>query len=190
MTKAMIPAHKDTIMVHCLDTPASWAKTKSIAQIVKEVTRWHVKERGWSGVAYAIIIGPDGSLGKGRDLDGDGDVWDETGAGAKGWNKNVIHLALTGGKGGSADDEFNVHYTPEQDVALRKQIADIQTIAGRKMRVMGHNQVSAKGCPCFDVPSWLARAKAPTATPPAARAVNPLAALIQAILSAFKRNRS
>lgn len=152
----MIPDHKTTIMVHCLDTPPSWAKGKSIAQIVKEVTRWHVVERGWSAVAYAAIIGYDGSVGKGRDRDGDGDVWEETGAGAKGWNTITINIALVGGKGGNADDAFSDHFTAEQDVALRKMIAEINAEAGRELKVIGHNQVAQKACPCFNVPNWYA----------------------------------
>lgn len=182
----MIPAHKDTIMIHCLDTPPSWAKGKSIDAIVKEVTRWHVQERGWSAVAYAVVIGLGGSIGKGRDLDGDGDVWEETGAGAKGWNKNVIHLALVGGKGGSADDDFSDHFTEKQGVALRKTIAKIEALAGRKMKVIGHNQVARKACPCFNVPKWYAEQPKPTSATNIGNA-NPWTAFIAAILRMFKK---
>ena len=151
-----IPKHKTTIMVHCLDTPKGWRKGQSAAQIMREVTRWHVKERKWRAVAYAAICVPSGDWAKGRDLDGDGDVWEETGAGASGWNKNTIHLALQGGKGGSATDKFSDHFTPAQDKWLRDTIAEIQALAGRKLKVIGHNQVATKACPCFDVPDWYA----------------------------------
>ena len=150
-----IPAHKTTIMIHCLDTPKGWRDGQSADRIMREVTRWHVKERGWSAVAYAMICTPSGDWAKGRDLDGDGDVWEETGAGARGWNTNTIHLALQGGHGGSADDKFADHYTPEQDKWLRETIAEIQTLAGRELKVIGHNEVSAKACPCFNVSEWL-----------------------------------
>lgn len=167
----MIPKYKKFVMLHALDTPPSWAVKKSIEVIIKEVTRWHVKERGWRGLAYAKIIGPTGAVGLGRDLNGDGDVWDETGAGAGGWNKDGIHLALTGGRGGSADDKFSDHYTPKQQVALIKELREIEILSGRKlvavrdanqarklpstqMGLIGHNQVARKACPCFDVPDW------------------------------------
>lgn len=181
MTK--IPAHKKFAMVHALDTPPSWAKGKSIIAIVKEVTRWHVVERGWSAVAYAKIIGPTGAVGNGRDLDGDGDVWEETGAGAAGWNKDGIHLALAGGKGGSADDLFFDHYTRKQEVALVKELREIERLSGREMvavrtpeqartlpphqiGLMGHNQVARKACPCFDVQTWWATQQKPKPTEP------------------------
>jgi len=166
-----IPKHKKFVMIHALDTPPSWAKGKSIAAIVKEVTRWHVKERGWSAVAYAKIIGPTGAVGLGRDLDGDGDVWEETGAGAKGWNKDGIHIALAGGKNGNADDLFADHFTIKQEVSLTKELREIERISGRKLvpvftasqartlppseiGLIGHNQVANKACPCFSVPDW------------------------------------
>lgn len=166
-----IPKHKKFVMLHALDTPPSWAKSKSIGAIVKEVTRWHVQERGWVAVAYAKIIGPTGAVGKGRDLDGDGDVWEETGAGAKGWNKDGIHIALSGGKNGNADDLFSDHYTPKQEIALIKELREIERLSGRELvpvftatqartlpqtqiGLMGHNQVANKACPCFSVPNW------------------------------------
>jgi hypothetical protein len=165
-----IPAHKTTIMVHCLDTPKGWRNGQSAIQIMKEVTRWHVVERGWSAVAYAMLCTYSGDTAKGRDLDGDGDVWEETGAGARGWNTNTIHLALQGGKGGSATDKFEDHYTPAQDKWLRETISEIQRLAGREMKVIGHNEVAAKACPCFNVESWwrLASYKPVIAPTPAA----------------------
>jgi hypothetical protein len=149
-----IPAHKTKIMIHCLDTPKSWRKNQKAATIMREVTRWHVEERGWAGVAYAALCTYSGDEAMGRDLDHDGDVWEETGAGASGHNRDTIHLALQGGKGGAADDAFSDHYTPAQDAWLRSVIAAIQQAAGRELQVMGHNEVSAKACPCFNVGEW------------------------------------
>jgi N-acetylmuramoyl-L-alanine amidase len=164
--KSSIPTHKTTIMVHCLDTPKTWQPRRHAEDIMAEVTRWHVEERGWRAVAYAMICAYSGDAAKGRDLDADGDVWEETGAGAKGWNTNTIHLALQGGKGGAANDKFEDHYTPEQDKWLRDTIAEIQTLAGRKLKVIGHNEVAAKACPCFNVGEWLASGDTQLAAPP------------------------
>ena len=150
-----VPAHKDTIMVHCLDTPKGWRAEDSAKEIMAEVRRWHVKERGWRDVAYAALIAENGGTARGRDLDNDGNVLEETGAGAVGYNKNVIHLALAGGKGSTANDLFSDHFTPAQDTVLRDMIEEIQERAGRKMKVIGHNDVAAKACPGFQVGPWL-----------------------------------
>ena len=160
-----IPAHKTTIMVHCLATTKAWGMGKPIKAIMKEVTRWHVVDRGWRAVAYAVVLGYGGERALGRDLDGDGDVYEETGAGARGWNKNTIHIALVGGYGGHRDDDFGKHFTPEQDVALRTEIARIEKLAGRSLNLIGHNEVANKACPCFNVRKWYESAPPMPVTP-------------------------
>lgn len=149
-----VPKHKDTIMIHCLATSKKWGIGKPIQSIVKEVTNWHVNDRKWRAIAYAAIIDYNGTLGLGRDLDYDGNVLEETAAAAKGWNTNAIHLALVGGRGSHEKDDFFEHYTIAQDTTLRAAIEEIQQIAGRRMKVIGHNQVAAKACPGFYVPDW------------------------------------
>lgn len=166
-----IPTHKKVVVLHCLATRKSWGLKKSIDWVVGEVRKWHVRDRGWDDIAYAIIIGFGGGIGLGRDRDNDGDVWDETGAGAKGWNVNGIHLALVGGYGAAADDEFFDHFTRAQEIALLKQLKEIEELSGRtlvavadiaelkalgphQLGLMGHNQLANKGCPGFNVKSW------------------------------------
>lgn len=158
-------------MVHCLATKNEWAVGKRIREIVKEVRGWHIKGRGWSDIAYAVILGVHGGRGLGRDLDKDGDVWEETGAGARGWNKNGIHLALVGGYYSKETDPFLKNYTAQQEQALLKEIRNISTMSGRtivpirdlaqirklkktEIGLLGHNQVDAKACPGFNVPDW------------------------------------
>lgn len=170
-----IPKHKTTIMVHCLDTPKSWGEGKTAIEAEKEVHRWHTKERGWLDTAYAVVIGYAGDVALGRDLDSDGDVYEETGAGAKDWNKNTIHLALVGGNGGSKNDSPSRHYTAVQLDALRREIEAIQKDAGRRLEVIGHNQVANKACPCFNVPEWYA------AKPVVDKPKNPFKALLRAL---------
>ena len=159
-------AQKTHIMIHCLATTKAWGQSKTAEEMMTEVTRWHVVDRGWSAVAYAKICDYTGHAAKGRDMDGDGDVYEETGAGASGWNANTVHIALAGGYGSNEKDQFSQHYTPEQDAWLRSEIDAINRAAGRTLKVIGHNEVAAKACPGFDVQEWLKQpplmAQAPT----------------------------
>lgn len=191
-----IPPHKDTIMVHCLATSSEWAIGKSAAKMMEVVTRWHTdpkpKGRGWSAVAYAAIIAGNGTFALGRDRDHDGNVLEETAAAARGWNTNAIHIALAGGRGSHEHDAFPDNYTPEQDRTLRGMIAEIEMISGRKMKLMGHNEVAAKACPGFQVRPWFATRTAqqrPTQPKPDAPATatqqSPWAALFKALSGLF-----
>jgi N-acetylmuramoyl-L-alanine amidase len=142
------------IMVHCLATPNNFMEGRPVADVVKEVRRWHQRDNGWKDIAYAGVIHRDGSFGKGRDLNGDGEVWDDIGAGAKGWNHNCVHIALNGGRTSSSNDDFSKNYTPEQDASLRTVIQEIRDWAGWEVPLKGHNEVAAKACPGFQVNRW------------------------------------
>ena len=150
----LIPAHKTKVMIHALATSKGWMKHKNVDAKMGEVTRWHVDDNGWAGPAYAVLIDTDGQHAMGRDLDDDGQYFEETGAGARGHNTDTIHIALVGGRGGSATDSFLDNYTPEQGEALLAAISSIQNLVGRPMKVLGHNEVANKACPCFDVQEW------------------------------------
>lgn len=192
-----VPAHKTKIMIHCLATPPAWGKNKTAEQMVREVTRWHTDPkphgRGWNGIAYAEIIDYEGRRAKGRDLNQDGNTFDDTGAGAAGHNTDTIHLALAGGRWpdgrwGEKTDKFSDHFTPAQDRALREVIAEINRLAGRQLRVLGHNEVAAKGCPAFDVQKWLR--EAPLASKPQTKqGQNPIVALLNALAKALGLNK-
>lgn len=170
------------IMVHCSATRPNWMAGLHLAAKVAEIRRWHIQERKWRDIAYAKIIDRDGQVAPGRDLDGDGDVWEETGAGAKGWNHNCIHLCLLGGHGSDADDKFAEHFTPAQDRALRKEIAAIRLWAGRQIPVKGHNEVAVKACPGFNVRDWYASSEPlPVAPAPTPAKRNWLVDLLKAI---------
>jgi len=187
-----VPAHKTKIMVHCLATPPVWGRGKTAEQMVREVTPWHTNPkphgRGWSAIAYAEIIDYEGRRAKGRDLNNDGNTFDDTGAGAFGHNTDTIHIALAGGRWpdsrwGARTDKFSDHFTPAQGKALREVIAEINRLAGRTLKVLGHNEVDpGKGCPAFDVQEWLKVVSIPAPKP------NPVAALIAALLALFRRN--
>lgn len=187
----MVPAHKTKIMIHCLATSREWGVARSAEQMVDDVRRWHVQERGWSDIAYAEIIGYDGDRAKGRDLNDDGNTWDDQGAGARGHNADTIHLALAGGRGGNAFDGFEAHFTRAQEAALLEAIDEINTAAGRKLTVIGHNDVAAKACPCFDARAWWAeRSERAAAKPSASQPSSAWAAIVRAIANAFSGGKA
>lgn len=134
---------KTTIIIHCLDTRGD----QDVG--VDEVRRWHVEENGWSDIGYAYLIRRSALIEHGRDLDGDGDVDDEVGAHAYGFNRESIGIALAGGMP-------NFNFTWAQLLQLRHLVQDIMKRNPSIEKVIGHNDVSAKGCPMFDVHYLLA----------------------------------
>lgn len=137
----------DEIIIHCAATPPNWREDKSTISKVEEVRRWHVDQRGWSDIGYHFMIDRDGTVEHGRPVS-------RAGAHVRGHNGNSIGVCLFGGHGAAATDRFEDHFTPEQDIALRELI---DTLVGQygDMRISGHNEYAAKGCPGFQVGDWL-----------------------------------
>jgi N-acetyl-anhydromuramyl-L-alanine amidase AmpD len=129
------------LIIHCADTPASMDIGAAV------INQWH-KARGWSAIGYHWVIKRDGTIEPGRDLDGDGDVIEEVGAHAKGFNANSLAVCLVGGKGG-----FN--YTSAQMRSLNFLIDDIES-RYPDIEVLGHCDLPNvdKECPCFNVRAW------------------------------------
>jgi len=136
-------------IVHCTATPPDWRSRSSTSNKVREVRRWHVDQRGWSDIGYHYLIDRDGTVAKGRPMH-------RNGAHVRGHNTGTIGISLFGGKGASAYDNFEDHFTPEQDAALRNLLADLQAEYGFR-KITGHNEYAAKGCPGFQVKRWLKR---------------------------------
>lgn len=178
----------DEIIVHCTATRPEWFAGRSAAAKVDEIRRWHVEDRGWKDIGYAMLIDRDGTTAKGRDLDNDGDVFDDIGAHAAGHNSRSIGIVLVGGHGARADDKFLDNFTPEQDAALRQLINDIRTRFPSIKKVSGHNEYSTKACPGFHVGGWLSSLPAAGATaarPEAAPTDGLLAALLKVLAALF-----
>lgn len=131
-----------TIFIHCSATHPGWWADRSLGEKIREIRSWH-KGRGWSDIGYHWVIDRDGAVDAGRP---------ETrqGAHAKGHNRDTIAICLIGGHGASADDSFADHFTPAQEIALKKLIGEIEERYG-DLRIRGHNEVAAKGCPGFRV---------------------------------------
>lgn len=138
--------HKRLLVVHCADTYASMDIGSA------EITKWHLA-RGWAGNGYAFIIRRCGTLELGRDLDGDGDVIEETGAHAVGFNRKSIGICLVGGRG--RDEKPEANFTPQQLVTLRSLLYTLKAW-NPELEVVGHCDLPgvSKTCPNFDVKKW------------------------------------
>lgn len=145
------------IIVHCTATRPEWLAGKAVKAKVAEIDKWH-KGNGWKGIGYHYVIDRDGSLGVGRDLN-------TVGAHVKDHNIGTIGVALVGGFGAEATDAFSDHFTPEQDATLRKFISDMRVKFG-DLKLSGHNEYAAKGCPGFYVPDWAANKQKPAPSRP------------------------
>lgn len=130
----------DTIIIHC-------AATKPSMDIgLDEIDRWH-RQRGWKGIGYHYVIRRGGALEKGRDNA-------EIGAHATGHNKTSLGICLVGGIDERGRSDAN--YTEGQWKSLEILVRELQKAYGiPNENIIGHNQVAAKACPCFDVPAWV-----------------------------------
>lgn len=140
----------DKIIVHCSDTCARM----NIG--APEITKWHVDERGWKDIGYHFVIRRTGTIELGRDLDKDGDVYEEIGAHVAGWNSRSIGICLVGGRGddGTAENNFTEDQFKSLENLLRIMKADFPGAT-----IHGHNEFADKACPSFDVQEWIGKRK-------------------------------
>jgi len=139
----------DSIFIHCAATPKSWMQNATAEAKMLEIRRWHTEERGWSDIGYHYVIDTSGEVVEGRPIE-------RAGAHARGHNAHSVGICLIGGHGGEQDDKFEEHFTPAQDRALRKLIAQLRMEYPSITKVRGHNEVSvSKACPCFQVTPWM-----------------------------------
>lgn len=120
------------IIIHCSATPNGREDT------AEDVHRWHL-ERGWDGIGYHYVIEVKGRLVAGRP-----EYWQ--GSHAKGHNKRSIGICLMG------TDEFNC----DQWSILQSLVRKLK-IKYPGVEIGGHNEISDKTCPGFDVQEWLVK---------------------------------
>lgn len=120
------------IVIHCSDTPNGRPHT------AEHIHVWH-KERDnpFDGIGYHYVIRVDGVIENGRP-----EFWQ--GAHASGHNKNSIGICMIG------TDEYSL----DQWMALSELVNGILA-RYPESKVIGHNEVSNKICPGFDVQYWL-----------------------------------
>lgn len=130
------------IIIHCSATRPEWMSANKTSEKVAEIRRWHM-DKGWRDIGYHYLIDRDGTVATGRPVE-------QTGAHVKGHNTGTIGLCLIGGHGSDKTDQFDDHYTPEQDKALDRLLSNLTGRFGA-VPVTGHNQYANKACPGFIV---------------------------------------
>ena len=130
----------DYIVLHCSATRPSQDIN------AKEIDRWH-RARGWLKIGYNFVIKRDGTREIGRGLM-------EVPAHAKGYNHKSIGVVMCGGVSEDditvAENNFTQDQWKELDVLMR-ELTDMFP----KATIIGHNEISNKDCPSFDVQEWL-----------------------------------
>jgi hypothetical protein len=131
------------LVIHCTDTPAKREVLKS------DIERWHIKERGWSRVGYSDMIHLNGELENLIDYNQDTaiDSW-EISNGARGYNGISRHVVYVGGSNG-VDTRTSL-----QKITLEIYVK-FMILRHPFIKVVGHNELSAKKCPSFNVSNWL-----------------------------------
>lgn len=128
------------LVVHCAATRPS----QDIS--AEDIDRWH-KEKGFDKIGYHYFIKRNGNIENGR-------LESETGAHAYGYNSKSLGICLAGGV---TEDDITVsenNFTKEQFESLDRLVEQIEnTYLG--IKVIGHNEISAKDCPGFNVQEWL-----------------------------------
>lgn len=127
------------IIIHCSATK------EGVGFCASDIDQWH-KDRGWKCIGYHFVIGLEGTIEKGREID-------EVGAHCLGQNKNSIGICYIGGldKMGRAKDTR----TQEQKEALSALCERLHE-EYPEATFHGHKEFEkGKDCPCFEVQEWL-----------------------------------
>ena len=122
------------IVLHCADSYSSMDID------VEVVTQWHLA-RGFNTIGYHFFIKRDGTIETGRDID-------IPGAHAYGYNANSVGICYAGGKGDDGNPEDN--RTDAQKKALAALLINLE-VEHPMVEVKGHNELSSKSCPAYDV---------------------------------------
>ena len=98
------------------------------------VNQWHLN-RGWSGCGYHYLIQKDGGLILARPIK-------KPGAHARGYNSYSVGIMLNG----------DTKFTKKQFETLEKLCCNLMDTYNLDVNdIYGHNEVSTKTCPNFDV---------------------------------------
>jgi hypothetical protein len=122
---------------------------------LRGIQSFHLKDRGWSDIAYSWLVSADGDIWEGRG-------WDVQGAHTRGHNSRSIGVAYLGDGGRSVP--------PEAIGGIVEVMEEADRRFGRKLIREGHRDVGATACPGDILYAWLRTgAEPPRATFPTVR---------------------
>lgn len=140
------------LVIHCTATPEGREVKAS------DIRAWHTAPppagRGWKQVGYTDMFHLDGSVERlvANNEDSMVDNWEVTN-GASGYNSVSRHIVYVGGCDRSMRPKDT--RTQGQLKAMELYVRDFHS-KHPSVKIVGHNQLSAKACPSFDVKLWLA----------------------------------
>lgn len=141
------------LVIHCTAT----REGREVSS--EEIRHWHTDPvskggRGWKQVGYTDMIHLDGRVERlvRNNEDEWVDSWEITN-GAAGYNAVSRHVVYVGGCGADGKTPKDTR-TAAQAAALEKYVREFHR-QHPNVRIVGHNELAAKACPCFDVRRWL-----------------------------------
>lgn len=141
------------LVIHCTATPDGMAVSSA------QIRAWHTNPvskggRGWKQVGYTDMIHLDGRIERlvRNNEDDNVDPWEITN-GAAGYNSVSRHIVYVGGVKRDGKTPCDTR-TEAQMKALYGFVKDFHA-KNPNVKIIGHNQLSAKACPSFDVQAWL-----------------------------------
>ncbi len=140
------------LVIHC--TATAEGREVTAAQLRAAHTNPVSKGgRGWRVVGYTDMIHLDGRIERLVDNNEDANVdpWEITN-GAKGYNMVSRHVVYIGGL--DKKEKPKDTRTEAQKEALKRYVLDFHR-RFPDVKIIGHNEVTAKDCPCFDVQKYL-----------------------------------
>lgn len=139
------------LVIHCTATPAGREVSST------DIRRWHTSPaptgRGWKQVGYTDMIHLDGTIERlvPNDEDAYVDGFEITN-GVAGMNSLCRHIVYVGGLSSDGKKAVDTR-TAQQMESLKRYVLDFHR-RFPKVKIVGHNQLSYKECPSFDVSSW------------------------------------
>ena len=110
------------------------------------IDNWH-RARGFFSIGYHYFIDRSGVREIGRQQD-------EVGAHAKGYNAISVSICLAGGVAEDDHKKAENNFTKAQFTELDKLLEELVTVYPYA-HIIGHNQISIKECPSFNVQTYL-----------------------------------